>query len=255
MGSQEQRLQAQLDKLKASFATAQNKPLQATGVALVTFNYARHKQNMVIDHARSLKLADTIFAPAFIRNFQSVTGMCRCFLSSCCTSQRAIQARPCVYPWKPVSIPSTWLHTVFLSAGGLFSRAPRAQVTSKGQNVERFVTVQRAPEPADLWWENATTASSVGFRRFLSWMAYLILVAVSCGIQGLLTYLAEQARFFMQWFLGCFTCMLLQHHRCTQSVRMHGKHGHRHCVQERQERVQTSRVVEMGSDVDGVDSV
>lgn len=36
---------------------------------------------------------------------------------------------------------------------------------------------------------------------------------------------------------------------------MHGKHGLEHYVQERQERIQTSRVVEMGSGVDGVDSV
>lgn len=96
-----------------------------------------------------------------------------------------------------------------LDAGGVFSGAPRIPVMSKGKTTNRFVTVQRAPEPADVWWENAATASHGGYRRVLSWLAYLILVAVSCGIQGLLTYLAEQVRhcclahFFRHCSCGC----------------------------------------------------
>lgn len=74
--------------------------------------------------------------------------------------------------------------------------------------MNRFITVQRAPEPADVWWENARTLSQGGFRRVLSWVAYLVLVAVSCGIQGLLTYLAEQVR---QRSVICFVTMLTWH--------------------------------------------
>lgn len=78
MATKERSLQKHLGKLKQSFVMAQKEPLQATGVALVTFNYARHKQNMVIDHSRSAKLADTIFAPGLIRVFHSLTGVRRC---------------------------------------------------------------------------------------------------------------------------------------------------------------------------------
>lgn len=75
MASQRQRLEAQLTKLKQQFEVVQQGDLQTTGTALVTFNYARHKQNMVIDHSRSIKLADTIFAPGLIRLFHVFTGV------------------------------------------------------------------------------------------------------------------------------------------------------------------------------------
>eukprot|EP00892_Ulva_mutabilis_P009819 jgi/Ulvmu1/7209/UM034_0118.1 len=151
VASQKQRLQAKLSTLKMQFEAAQEEELKATGAALVTFNYARHKQNMVIDHSRSIKLADTVFAPGLLRIFHVLTG-------------------------------------------GVFSGAPRVPAMANGKQTDRFITVQRAPEPADVWWENAATSSHGGYRRVFSWLAYLILVAVSCGIQGLLTYLAEQER-------------------------------------------------------------
>lgn len=110
---------------------------------------------------------------------------------------------------------------MIVHAGGLFSRAPRLETSKDGKRVERFITVQRAPEPADLWWENAVASSNIVLRRVSSWMAYLILLAISCGIQGLLTYLSEQARLTIT--SGRHICLLCCVHNLPKCLPEHAK--------------------------------
>lgn len=77
------------------------------------------------------------------------------------------------------------------SVGGVFSKAPRIELSGGRQ----FVTVSRAPEPTDVWWDNMAASSYARRTRMLSgWLLFVALLALSVGVQLLLTWQAEQER-------------------------------------------------------------
>jgi hypothetical protein len=77
----------------------------------------------------------------------------------------------------------------------MFSRAPRMPVEINAVESERFVLVQRAPEPSDVWWENTCPAGhSIPIRRALSWVLYIVMLAVSLAVQFAIAQGAESER-------------------------------------------------------------
>jgi hypothetical protein len=68
-------------------------------------------------------------------------------------------------------------------------------VEKSGKRGKRFVTVRRAPEPTDLFWENITMSrfGSIG-RKLCGWAVFVALLAVSIAIQIALTSAAERER-------------------------------------------------------------
>lgn len=81
-------------------------------------------------------------------------------------------------------------------AGGYFSKAPRMPVKIRGAKATRYITVQRAPEPTDLCWENARPQSifSLQMRRVLIWATYFGALGVSLGLQVAIARVTEQER-------------------------------------------------------------
>jgi hypothetical protein len=60
---------------------------------------------------------------------------------------------------------------------------------------QHFITVERAPDPSDIWWHNCTAAGWQRQLRYLmGWAIWVLLLAVSAAIQVLLTRLAEHER-------------------------------------------------------------
>ena len=81
-------------------------------------------------------------------------------------------------------------------AGGALSPTPRMPLDLKdGRTVQRFVTVRRAPEPSDIWWENTRCyGSDIVKRRVLAWLGYAMLLGVAFAVQFLLALQAESNR-------------------------------------------------------------
>jgi hypothetical protein len=80
-------------------------------------------------------------------------------------------------------------------AGGWLSNAPRMKVHVDNKEGERFVTVQRAPEPTDIQWDNMTSSVyGMYSRKLAGWALGFVLLAVSAGIQTGLTAVAEKER-------------------------------------------------------------
>jgi len=69
---------------------------------------------------------------------------------------------------------------------GLFSPAPRLN--------RRHITVSRAPEPSDIWWENMRGGVHVAACHAVSWSAYLVCAAASAALQFYIAGLAETER-------------------------------------------------------------
>jgi hypothetical protein len=77
----------------------------------------------------------------------------------------------------------------------MFSRAPRMPVEINGVESERFVLLQRAPEPSDVWWENTCPAgTSIPMRRALSWVLYIVTLCISLAVQFAIAKRAEAER-------------------------------------------------------------
>lgn len=78
---------------------------------------------------------------------------------------------------------------------GVASSAPRIPSAYSSGWGGRFVTVQRAPEPSDVLWENISeSGSSLNWRRLGLWLLYLLLLALSSAAQFAITRVAEQER-------------------------------------------------------------
>ena len=77
-----------------------------------------------------------------------------------------------------------WLQTFTC---GCFSTAPRLN--------SRHITVERAPEPSDIRWENMQMARTfVHLRRAASWSIFLVFATVSAFLQFYVAGLAEEER-------------------------------------------------------------
>ena len=84
--------------------------------------------------------------------------------------------------------------------GGALARTPKIALTesegSARRTTHRYVSVSRAPEPNDLWWENTLYGGwPIVQRRIWAWLGYFLLLGVAFCVQvysihGLLCYVA-----------------------------------------------------------------
>ena len=86
-------------------------------------------------------------------------------------------------------------HWIPVHAGGAFSPTPRIRLSTPEGTASRFVTVRRAPEPSDVWWENTRRSGPfIVQRRALIYSLYGLLLLFAFSVQLLLAVLAESER-------------------------------------------------------------
>jgi hypothetical protein len=178
--------------------------LQPSGNAIIVFNDETSAQNMLWDyesHASSTAFSKLV-SPGFARGFNVVTGaplavaqppVCIPYIASrilACKSVRGSsrerQASASMLRTTNTSVPH---------AGGVLSPTPRMVLDTASGVTARFITVQRAPEPSDIIWENIQTGGhAIVKRRVFLALLYLLLLVVAFGAQLGLAILAEQER-------------------------------------------------------------
>lgn len=98
------------------------------------------------------------------------------------------------YRWANMFVPPAAGKLSNIASGGAFARTPKMALTEGPQRttVHRYVSVSRAPEPNDLWWESTLYGGwPIIRRRILAWFFYFALLAASFAVQ--VTYLASMA--------------------------------------------------------------
>ena len=75
-----------------------------------------------------------------------------------------------------------------IATGGALARTPKIALTEgegpQRSTIHRFVTVSRAPEPNDIWWESTLYGGwPIVLRRILAWSFYFALLAVAFAVQ------------------------------------------------------------------------
>lgn len=77
----------------------------------------------------------------------------------------------------------------------MFSKTTRIKLDLPGRTAERFVTLRRAPEPSDIWWENTRDyAWAIVRRRTFAVLGYVVLLAAAFAVQFVLGLRAEAER-------------------------------------------------------------
>jgi hypothetical protein len=139
------------DKRRKLLSAKEGEPLKPTGNAIVVFNYESHTMNMRQDHQRVAsggifsKLIRNAFPPTVVRRFHFLTGLLLAPRGAFGCSMHTRLG--CIDQAREVFILAQQCSCA-CAAGGSFSRAPRMPVEINRVEAERYVLVQRAPEPS-----------------------------------------------------------------------------------------------------------
>eukprot|EP00892_Ulva_mutabilis_P004598 jgi/Ulvmu1/250/UM001_0254.1 len=95
--------------------------------------------------------------------------------------------------------PPGWGRALNVATRGAFARTPKITLTKTQENrvqtTRRHVSVRRAPEPSDIWWENTLYGGwRVVRRRIVAWTLYALLLGIALFVQAQLAIEAKNER-------------------------------------------------------------